>query len=192
MTGEGAVGMNCLMRALLVASLLLSFAACSKTDPLVPLPPSASAPDQEPAPIPPRLEGPIGDLLSAYESARARLAADDLAGAQPFAAAMAAASRVAAEHAVTARPTFDSVTAGADRMVAAKDIGEMRLAYGEVSKGVIALLVADPELRTGRFLMLCPMAKGYQKWVQTSDKLNNPYWGKEMLECGEQLKAWSI
>ena len=183
------------MRALLAVSavLVLASTACPK-NPNVPVPPPVPAPETEPVPKAPRgsPEGPVGDLLEAYEGARTKLAADDFTGAQPFAAAMGAASRVAAEHAVTSKPTFDAVALGTDKMVAAKDIAEMRLAFGDVSKNVITLLVADPELRTGRHLMLCPMAKGYQKWVQVTPKLTNPYWGKEMLDCGEELKAWSI
>lgn len=145
-----------------------------------------------PAPIAPRVEGPVGDTLDAYESARAKLAQDNLAGAQPFATSLAAAARTAAEHAVASKPHFEAIAAAADKIVATKDIKEARLAFGDVSKGVVQLLVDDPELRTGRFLFLCPMAKGYQKWVQTNGKLNNPYFGSEMLECGEELKAWSV
>jgi hypothetical protein len=33
------------------------------------------------------------------------------------------------------------------------------------------------------------MARGYKKWVQESAVLRNPYWGKEMLECGRELDA---
>jgi hypothetical protein len=171
------------MHALLAVSLALTLigSACTKGEP--------PAPPQSPRAV--RVEGPVGDLLLAYESARAKLAGDGFEGAQPFAAAIGASSRLAAEHAVTAKATFEAIALASDRMVTAKDIGAMRLAFGDVSKGVIALLVADPELRTGRFLMLCPMAAGYQKWVQTTEKLANPYFGKSMLECGETLATWS-
>lgn len=152
-------------------------------------PPTATSPSG--APIPPRIEGPVGDTLDAYENARAKLAQDNLAGAQPFATALAAAARTAAEHAIVAKPHFESIAAAADKIAATKDIKEARAAFGDASKSVIQLLVDDPELRTGRFLFLCPMAKGYQKWVQTTGKLNNPYFGSEMLECGEELKTWS-
>lgn len=169
------------MRALVALVLVVVLAACSERAPAPPVTTTAT-----------HTQGPVGDVLAAYEGARAKLAADDFAGTLPFASALAAAARVAAEHAVTAKGSFDGISAGADRMVAAKDIAERRLAFGDVSQRVVALLLADPELRSGRHLMVCPMAKGYQKWVQTSDRLNNPYWGKEMLECGEELKAWSI
>ena len=190
---------------------LLALASCTKTPADAPVPPGGpiTAPPEHAdhgdhvdatkpppataaAPIAPRIEGPVGDTLDAYESLRAKLAADDLAGAQPFAKALGEAAKTAAEHAVTAKPDFDAIVASAATMTAAKDIKEARAAFGDASKHVIALLVADPELRTGRFLFLCPMAKGYQKWVQTNAKLNNPYFGSEMLECGEELKAWAV
>lgn len=202
-----------------LASGLLFSISCTKSDPAPnPVPPGGAitAPPEhehppggapagdphanEPAgsgasgakPIAPRVEGPVGDVLDSYESARAKLAADDLTGSQPFAKSLAAAARSAAEHAVTSKPSFDAIAAAADKMAATKDIKEARAAFGEVSQKVVSLLVADPELRTGRFLFMCPMAKGYQKWVQTNGKLNNPYFGSEMLECGEELKTWAI
>lgn len=156
-----------------------------------PATPPATTTSPSGAPIPPRIEGPVGDTLDAYENARAKLAQDNLAGAQPFATALAAAARTAADHAVVAKPHFQSIAAAADKIAATKDIKEARAAFGDASKSVIQLLVDDPELRTGRFLFMCPMAKGYQKWVQTTGKLNNPYFGSEMLECGEELKTWS-
>ena len=153
--------------------------------------PATPGTDTAGAPIPPRIEGPVGDTLDAYENTRAKLAQDNLAGAQPFATSLAAAARTAAEHAVAAKPHFTTIAAAADKIATTKDIKEARAAFGDISKSVIQLLVDDPELRTGRFLFMCPMAKGYQKWVQTNGKLNNPYFGSEMLECGEELKAWS-
>jgi hypothetical protein len=205
-----------LTRSLLLVVLAMASLACTKeAPPANPVPPGGpiTAPpehehgDAHPpgekaagtaatAPIPatgaPRLEGPVGDTLDAYEHARAKLAQDNLAGAQPFATSLAAAARTAADHAVAAKPHYTAIAVAADKIVATKDIKEARAAFGDISKSVIQLLVDDPELRKGRFLFLCPMAKGYQKWVQTDGKLNNPYFGSEMLECGEELKAWSV
>jgi hypothetical protein len=30
------------------------------------------------------------------------------------------------------------------------------------------------------------MAEGYQKWVQVSSEMANPYMGKKMLKCGSE------
>jgi hypothetical protein len=32
------------------------------------------------------------------------------------------------------------------------------------------------------------MAKGYKKWVQTSEKVSNPYMGKTMGQCGSKTE----
>lgn len=72
----------------------------------------------------------------------------------------------------------------------AGDIDAMRLAYGELSKPLVALASAAPELRGGRHVFLCPMARGYQKWLQAEPSLKNPYFGAKMLTCGE-ASDWS-
>jgi Cu(I)/Ag(I) efflux system membrane fusion protein len=170
----------------LVVILVAALGACPKD-----APPSTPTAPPGPAPVAPRIEGPTGELLDAYEGTRARLAADDWAGAKAFVDKMSAAARAGGADAAK-KPAFDAVVDGTAKMAAAGDIKAARLAFGDVSKAVITMLVADPALRTGRFLMMCPMAPGYQRWVQTSSKLTNPYFGSEMLECGETLKDWNV
>ena len=37
--------------------------------------------------------------------------------------------------------------------------------------------------------MFCPMVKGGAgDWLQQNDVLRNPYYGSEMLECGERVR----
>ena len=41
------------------------------------------------------------------------------------------------------------------------------------------------EGKEGYFVANCPMVEGGEgDWVQTSQKINNPYFGKSMLSCG--------
>ena len=41
------------------------------------------------------------------------------------------------------------------------------------------------EGKDGYFVANCPMVEGGEgDWVQTSKKINNPYFGKRMLTCG--------
>ena len=61
--------------------------------------------------------------------------------------------------------------------------------FGEVSRAFVALLRAAPALQAGRHLFHCPMAQGFPKWVQTTEKMANPYMGKAMLECGSE-RPW--
>jgi hypothetical protein len=158
-------------------AFIIALAGCPKTETTTPPTPTENAP----APIAPRVEGPMGPLLEAYDDVQKKLAADDLAGAQAAAEKLSSSATAA---------TKTDIAGAADKIKSATDIGAARTAFGDVSKALITIVSADPNLQQGRYLFMCPMAKGYQKWVQTSDKLRNPYFGKEMLECGEQLKTW--
>lgn len=55
---------------------------------------------------------------------------------------------------------------------------------------MVALAAEDPSLTEGRRVFSCPMAEGYQQWVQTSGKPENPYMGQQMLACGG-AGSWS-
>jgi hypothetical protein len=67
---------------------------------------------------------------------------------------------------------------------AAEGLDQAREAFGEVSRHLIAILSADPDLAKGQHVFECPMAKGYPKWVQQSEAVSNPYLGQEMATCG--------
>ena len=64
------------------------------------------------------------------------------------------------------------------------NIEKERSLYGDLSKEIVALLIKHPEFQKGRFLYQCPMVIGYPKWVQNTDKIENPYMGQSMLACG--------
>jgi Cu(I)/Ag(I) efflux system membrane fusion protein len=126
-------------------------------------------------------------VLGHYEHIRALLAGDQ---AEPVAAAakdlQQAARDQAASAGAPAKAPYTKVAAAAGRVATApaKDIEAVRKAFGELSKAVVGLLAADPALAKGQHVFECPMAKGYGKWVQPTDKLENPYMGKKMLACG--------
>jgi Cu(I)/Ag(I) efflux system membrane fusion protein len=170
----------------------LVVAACTKEAPKADATTTDTAP-AEPPPVAPRIDGPVGTVLDAYDSLRLQLAHDDAAGASKSAQKIADAAKTASDAATgaTKQPLSDVATAAAT-LAKASDITAARAAFSDVSKGVVSLLVADPSLQTGRFLFHCPMAKGYQNWVQTTTKLENPFFGKAMLDCGEQLKKWAV
>lgn len=101
-------------------------------------------------------------FLEHYEKVRAALAADDLA---------------AARHAATALPAAKPV---AD----AKDLSSARKAFKKLSAQAVALARGQP----GYFIAHCSMFPGGADWVQTTEKLSNPYWGKSMPHCGELVQ----
>lgn len=159
---------------------------------------ASAAPAPAPAPIAPMGPVPaaamasVNDMLTSYESLRDALAKDDLPAAQKAAKTIAENAKKAAADAGPAQKGLGELADGAASIATATDIDAARKAFGDVSKHVVALLVENADLRKGHFLFLCPMAKGYQKWVQTTATLNNPYWGKKMLTCGRELTAWEV
>jgi hypothetical protein len=79
---------------------------------------------------------------------------------------------------------------GKDADVKPKDLKEARAAFKVVSADVFGLVqVAAPSSSVAPALyeVYCPMAKA--DWLQTSKEIANPYFGKEMLECGTIKKT---
>lgn len=82
----------------------------------------------------------------------------------------------------------------AQKIVDAKDIAAQRTAFTALSSDVIALF-KHADLAEGTiFVQHCPMAnKGDGgDWLSSEKKIQNPYYGSEMMECGsvtESIKA---
>ena len=116
---------------------------------------------------------PYDGVLAAYEKVRFQLADD--AGAGLAARELAAQAKTAG---------LAELAASADTLAQAPSLDQARDAFGAVSKQVVALIATNPDLARGRHVFECPMVKGYNKWVQVSDDMANPYMGKAMLACG--------
>jgi Cu(I)/Ag(I) efflux system membrane fusion protein len=163
------------------------FAACSKGAPAntarpadpVPMTEQSSTPDTGPQ---------ARSVLAAYERVRAQLAADDLKGAQEVARELDTSAQSAARAAAT-NTHFTAIASAAAKVAASSDITAARASFGEVSKHVVALIASDKSLAEGHHVFECPMVAGYNKWVQPSKDLQNPYMGKRMLTCGGE-SSW--
>jgi hypothetical protein len=111
------------------------------------------------------LAAPLSDndkqFLARYEKVRAALAADD------FGAAKTAAAELGDDGAPLAK---------------SNSLKEARLAFEKLSDRAKQLVAGQP----GYHVVNCPMLK--KDWVQTSEKIGNPYYGKEMASCGEIKK----
>lgn len=101
------------------------------------------------------------EYLAGYEKIRVALVADDLAQAKQAANALGeeGSAMAKSESLEAARTGFATLSGKAEK-----------LAGGQ----------------PGYYVVHCPMAK--KDWVQTSEKISNPYLGKEMLGCGEIKK----
>jgi hypothetical protein len=109
--------------------------------------------------------GPLSEsekqFLAAYEKARTALTADDLSGTK------AVANDLGAE--------------GAD-LAKSNSLKEARAVFEKLSDKAKQLAAGQP----GYYVVHCPMLK--KDWVQMSEKIGNPYYGKEMATCGEIKK----
>jgi Cu(I)/Ag(I) efflux system membrane fusion protein len=135
----------------------------------------------------------VDTTLAEYEKIRALLADDQTAGVKDAAKRLATAADgagAAASAAEKAPLAAISRTAGA-LVSKPDDIAALRAGFGELSKEIVGLLARSPALQKGRFVFRCPMAPGYQKWIQTTSERKNPYMGKEMLQCGTDTE-WKM
>jgi hypothetical protein len=125
-------------------------------------------------------------LLAAYERVRSQLANDEVVSAVDFASLAEAARTASGAYSGESKGHVDQIASSSDSAASksGKGIAEARDAFGEVSKHLIALISAEPELASGHHVFECPMAKGYPKWVQQSEAVSNPYLGQEMATCG--------
>jgi hypothetical protein len=99
--------------------------------------------------------------LAGYEKVRSALAGDDLAAAK-----------------AAARDLGDEGAA----FTKSNSLKEARVAFEKLSDKAKQLAAGQ----SGYYVVNCPMLK--KDWVQTSAKIENPYYGKRMLECGEIKK----
>ncbi|MCR9166548.1 MAG: hypothetical protein ACE37F_01450 [Nannocystaceae bacterium] len=123
----------------------------------------------------------LAPAVDAYETVRVALAQDDLAAATAGAAALRDAAKAA---------SLDALASAAEGLAAASpdDADAVRKAFGAASQTLIGALAKEPKLRDTLHVFECPMAKGYGKWVQRAEKLENPYMGKSMPSCGSASK----
>jgi hypothetical protein len=138
-------------------------------------------------------QGKVDQALAAYENVRAKLAKDDVTGIVADAGNLERASNEAAALATgSGQSVLKALSAAAKALkdINKSDADEVRKSFGEVSRRVVALIAAVPSLQRGRFVFSCPMAQGYQKWVQTKSQVDNPYMGTHMLTCGS-ANDWS-
>lgn len=88
-------------------------------------------------------------------------------------------SASALEKAATSKEVKDA----AHKVANSKDLKEARASFKDLSKAVAPLA---KKTKGGDFeVYSCPMANA--QWVQKKGSIANPYYGKEMLECGEKL-----
>ena len=79
------------------------------------------------------------------------------------------------------------IASAASAVRKATKIGDVRTAYGKMSEALVAYL--DATKRTpgnGVRIAICPMVE--KPWLQKDGAIENPYYGSEMLSCGNFKK----
>jgi len=120
-------------------------------------------------------------LIGSYEKVRLALAADELGKAKSAAAEIA---KEASSQKGLVKEVASGLASAAQTLAKAKDFAAARLAFGNLSRSVIAHIHNSEKLKKGIQAYTCPMAKGYKKWIQADANMANPYMGKRMLKCG--------
>lgn len=179
------------MRTLAIIFAVAIGGACSKSAPAsktpvvndpVPMATTTTTPSAQPSSATP---SSATDVLASYERVRAALAADDITPVPAAARELEAAARASA----ASNGHFGAIAEGAGKLAGAADIKSARAAFGNVSQHLVALLASDKSLASGQHIFECPMVTGYNKWVQPTKDLENPYMGKRMLTCGGE-SSW--
>ncbi len=164
---------------LILGALTLLFAAgCGSAD----RGESGAAPDLAPA-------------LAHYEAIRGLLAADRMDGVPEAAQALSASlndvrqGEPAPDSALAAR--LDAAARSAETLSKTSELAQARKLFSPLSRDLVGLLQADPGARDDLHVFECPMVTDrFNKWIQPSAELQNPYMGTKMLKCGSEV-SWS-
>ncbi len=135
-------------------------------------------------------------VYSAYLDAQEALAADDLGGFVQAAADLKIAIGFVGEAGLVGDPLAEWRRAAARLRVedAITSIDTARARFERMSEGVIALQRRFGHRGSGEWnLAHCPMAfdnKGAD-WLQRGTQINNPYFGDQMLRCGDIRESFA-
>jgi hypothetical protein len=126
----------------------------------------------------PALMEPVKSVLTHYLTIQTNLSTDTFKGVDEQARAIAGAIK-----GDTMKMLPPDVAKQADTLAQAKDLKAAREAFKPLSASLIKYL-ADNKAGKGVYHeVYCPMAKA--SWLQLGKDVRNPYYGKEMLDCGE-------
>jgi Cu(I)/Ag(I) efflux system membrane fusion protein len=92
-------------------------------------------------------------------------------------------ARMIAVEAAKLGPSGATIQAAADTLQQAADVKGARAGFGVLSDAIITLAKQrNGEIGNDVKAAYCPMARKY--WLQKGEKVQNPYYGKAMSECG--------
>lgn len=134
-----------------------------------------------------KLDGAMQPILEQYLAIHAALAADGTAGVAAAARAIGVAAEkldvgsVTGEHAQHYADLPEKLTKAAAVLAAADGLAASREAFKALSRPMA--MWATMSKPKGVVVLFCSMARA--SWLQKKGEVRNPYYGSEMLTCGE-------
>jgi hypothetical protein len=120
---------------------------------------------------------PVGRAFDTYEAIRRSLADDTMDGVRQEAAVLVPlAGQIAGEEA----------QAAASRLAAAETLNSARLEFIAVSSALVPMFL-EARLPGVRGYQCAIKDRGTATWAQRSERVQNPYFGKLLPNCGEEL-----
>ena len=155
------------------ATVLIDYIARESARSVVP---SAHALAVAVPPAPPR---DLTALIEPYLHIQRALAADSVDGIVDHAIAIAT-------EAVTAGSRGAAIKLAVNPFAQVDDVRAARAAFGPLSDAIIAYVrTTGASLGRDVHVANCPMARKY--WLQKGETIANPYYGKQMVDCGRIL-----
>ena len=124
------------------------------------------------------LAASLQSSIDKYISIQTALAGDSLKGVSEAASEIAAIAK--------ASDGVVPVAAQAEALAKTTDIKAAREAFKPLSAALITAFSSQKSISGQYYEAFCPMANA--SWIQVGKKISNPYFGADMLGCGEIRK----
>ena len=123
----------------------------------------------------------LNAILPHYVSLTTALVNEDVAGARIASNAIEAGARELKGNGAA------DIANHAGKITISPDIGSQRKAFAVLSSNYMDLIKKSGLVSGQLYVDFCPMALNDQGayWINTSKEIKNPYFGQEMLTCGE-------
>jgi hypothetical protein len=124
------------------------------------------------------------EVLKQYFSLKDALVASNASNAQKEATTLTTSLK--------ASPAFAKSVLMSDSIAKTNDLAKQRITFTNLSNELIAQFSKTSLLKGTFYMQFCPMANegngGY--WLAAEQEVRNPYYGDEMLNCGEVKKTF--
>ena len=124
------------------------------------------------------------EVLKQYFSLKDALVASNASNAQKEATTLTTSLK--------ASPAFAKSVLMSDSIAKTNDLAKQRSTFTNLSNELIAQFSKTSLLKGTFYMQFCPMANegngGY--WIAAEQEVRNPYYGDEMLNCGEVKKTF--